>query len=261
MSWDIVMRLFNRFRRLQWKLMLSYTLVTTVVMTGVSLVVMIVELQLLMPHFPQSLSSDVYPVLEAFVEETVHYLEAQSPDINGLQVWASRLASMETLAVRNMQGANSHLQGTIILPGIKQVTVLDADGNMLAAAPEGDEVSDRDSLPADANLVLDAALSGQQIAANLRYFNPQTGLTSVFLSVVGENGDIIGVVIVTLFIPPGQPGLLNILVPTLLITFVGLLLLSIIMGTLFGYLASRGLVRRLQVMGQATAAWAHGDFS
>ncbi|MEM7112425.1 MAG: sensor histidine kinase [Chloroflexota bacterium] len=42
--------------------------------------------------------------------------------------------------------------------------------------------------------------------------------------------------------------------------FIQLLLLSAVVGTLFGYLASRGWVRRLTTLGTAAEAWARGNF-
>ena len=80
--------------------------------------------------------------------------------------------------------------------------------------------------------------------------------------VADEAGErVLGAVGLVLPLPPLDLGIVRQVVPLVAASLVAFTLLAAVAGTLFGYLTSRGLVRRLGALSVAAGAWSRGDFT
>ncbi len=245
------MLIFNQFRRVQWKLALSFAIVTVCVMTIINIGD---TARAVYNASSEGLSVDqIYERIAPFVEQTSHYLKAEPPDLEQLDLWANQLLMSTELLVPFDEGPS-----VMMIPTIEYILIFDTDGLLLVEQQyQGAGLIVSDMITNETQPLLDAALEGEE---GLYYTNTELELTTLFLP-VRDNDGILGAVVVQILLAPSDINGLISFWPEFYDGFVNWLLASIIIGTLFGYVASYGLVKRLQKLEQSADAWAKGDFS
>lgn len=245
------MLIFNRFRHLQWKLALSFAIVTTCVMT----IINIGDTTLAIYNASdESLSVvQLYRRLEPLVDQTSYYFEANPPDLERLGQWADQLLISTEILLPPDEGPE-----VAILPSIDYIAVFDANGALLVERQyEELDFIMSDVITSETAPLLDAALKGEE---GLNYNDTELELTTLFLP-VRDNDGILGVVAVGLYLVPSDVNTLLSFWRDFYDGFVTWLAISMVVGTLFGYAASYGFVKRLQKLEKTADSWAKGDFS
>ncbi len=254
----LVQRGFSSLRRLQWKLTLSYTLVTVAALLILELVLIGVFLVFLnsgtVPLLAaQSFRDDVAPRLEPFLAE-------DPPNVEGLRDELYFFAGES--GIRGGEGNfrvgedNANVSFT---PDEGYLFVVDAERNLLASAPSLDEYPVGETFEAGeipgAEPLISAALDGEERAGELSVRTEEGRYISV--APIESGGEVVGAVAGTFRMP-------NLTVPVLVFIGVSAVVLLIpagIIGAIFGLITSRGPVRRLQNLADASEAWSKGDFS
>lgn len=255
----LMKRGISSLRRLQWKLTLSYTLVTVAALLILELILIGVVLVFLnsgtVPLLAaQSFRDDVAPRLEP-------YFAGDSPDEEGLRDELYFFAGES--GVRGGEGdlrvgeENANVSFT---PDEGYLFVIDAERNLLASAPDLDEYPvgetfEAGDLPGAAPLI-EAALDGEESASELSVRTGEGRYVSV--APIESGGDeVVGVLAGTFRMP-------NLTVPVLTVVGVSAVVLLVpagIIGAIFGLVTARGSARRLQNLAEASEAWSKGDFS
>ncbi len=254
----LVKRGLSSLRRLQWKLTLSYTLVTVAALLILELILIGVFLVFLnsgaVPSMAaQSFRDDVAPRLEP-------YFADGSPDVDGLREELYFLAGES--GIRGGEGnfrvgeENANVSFT---PDEGYLFVLDTERSLLASAPDLDEYPvgetfEAEEIPGAAPLI-EAALDGEESAGELSVRTDEGRYISV--APIESGGEVVGVLAGTFRMP-------NLTVPVLAIlgvSAVALLVPAGIIGAIFGLITARGPARRLQNLADASEAWSKGDFS
>jgi signal transduction histidine kinase len=235
------MRLFRlptSFRRLRWKLTISYTVVTVAVFltlgaTGLLLAVLSSSPSGWLDHYQE--------LAVAQAAESRPFLEAALPDSTLLEVWLRA-----------------------VIPEYEQGVIVSPSGELLAANTQ--EVTDEarpgqpfvdPRAPDESRRLIGQALGGKPEVLGLR-----DGTILAVAPILGEGENVLGVVYVRGFSDALVPG--RTLSSGLLILGVSSIVLTVVaglIGTLFGRVTSRGLVRRLEGLNSAAEAWGQGDFS
>lgn len=240
MVYNDVMRLIQlatSFRRLRWKLTFSYTAVT------VAVLLTLVAASLLGSFFFSPASGWLNHYLELAIDQAEKagpFLETALPDSTLTEVW--------------LRTAIPNDRAVIVSPG----------GELAAASRQ--EAASETSLgqpfvdpkaPGESRQVIVQALGGKPAVLGLG-----DGTIVAAAPIVGEGERVLGALYVRGFSDSLVPGWnfaagLAILISSLIVLTVG----AGLIGTVFGRLASRGLVRRLESLDSAAEAWGRGDFS
>ncbi len=239
-----IQRIVSPFRRLQWKLTFYYTLITVAVV----FVIEIIFLSLAFWYVGANETLLFARSVSDRSQQAAPYFASGKPDAPSLTAFLHGLESANSNPVTNT-------------PSLF-LTIVDAQGHVITSIGPRATTSD------DA---LQAQLSSQD-AANLRSaLDHKTGPDSLFhetsnktvtvvSSIVGENGQIRGALLQRVALPDTWQIYLSIL-PLLLRTVVPLTLFASIPGAIFGFVASRGLTRRLKKLSLVADAWSEGNFS
>lgn len=232
-----VSRILSPLRRLRWKLTFSYTAVT------VAVLLTLLAVALLGSFFFRPASQWLNHYLElatAQAAEAGPFLEAALPDPTLTEVWL-RTAIPEDWAV-------------IVSPAGELAA---ANGSEAAGeASLGQPFVDPEA-PEKSRQVIDQALGGEPAVLGVG-----DGTIVAAAPIVGEGEQVLGALYVRGFSGSLVPGWnvaagLAILISSLIALTVG----AGLIGTVFGRLASRGLVRRLEDLDRAAGAWGQGDFT
>jgi len=253
----------KRFRQLRWRLTLTYTAVTVSALLVVELIAILVS----GPALLNFLDRDILPpqIIEAaridYVPTLRHFLEQEPPDRAGIAIWLERFESSSTL-----------LQGTdevpvVLDPGEVEMFLIDEAGVLLGvSAPESaedllvGEAMDLSDTPATFADLLGAASGGEKDAGKLFAYDDESG--DLYMAVPIYNSAqarLLGVLTMKTAIPTLGTVLgdqFDIIAISLLI----FIILGGLIGALFGFLASRGLVKRLDRIAGVTQAWSMGNF-
>lgn len=243
-------RLLLRLHTLQWRLTLSYVLVTVVsilALQGLILTAVYVFF-LNSPNLTQQLASS----LEEQVAPTiVPYLLQAKPSPTALTAKLQLLVKQN-----NSTSLNSFFQGNT--GGVPTLMVLDRQNNIIA------EIHNAHS-PAPATILqtIDASVAFQQIQQGKGTYTHQlpNGTTLQALPILNIDGSVLGVVADTIDIPFARANYLSLAVRTFLPSSLALTLGSAVIGSLFGIFTSRGIVRRMKTITKAADAWSKGDFA
>lgn len=249
----------SSLRRLQWKLTLSYTLVTVAAL-------LILEL-ILIGVFLVFLNSGTVPLLAAqsFRDDVAPrlgpYLAEDPPNVEGLRDELYFFAGES--GVHGGEGNfrvgedNANVSFT---PDEGYLFVVDTERNLLASAPGLDEYPAGETFEAGeipgAEPLISAALDGEERAGELSVRTEEGRYISV-APIKSEGGEVVGVVAGTFRMP-------NLTVPVLVVIGVSAVVLLVpagIIGAVFGLITARGPARRLQNLAEASEAWSKGDFS
>lgn len=249
------------FRRLQWRLTLSYTLVTVAALVVVELVLFAVLLALLNTDF---LAQEIVgAVKDGFVPQASIYLQRSPPDIEGLNIWLESAAS---------DSITSDSQGRRFTQGLSiqfdqnyRFYVVGPDGQLLAQAVKGHQPALLGE-PFDASAaphlepLLAAALSGQSAAESL-YLTTPDGTLVLALPIESRTGELLGAFALTTPVPAFNLQTLGSIALLILISVIPFTLAAGLIGAVFGFITSRGLTRRLESLSRSADAWSRGDFS
>jgi NarL family two-component system sensor histidine kinase LiaS len=247
----------NRFQQLRWRLTLTYTGVTLaalltvelilLVLTGVG-IVMLINSGFLPAMLVEAANADYAPVLR-------FYLEQSPPDQNGINDW--------------LQGVGSASSVTLPLSfeATDEMLVVGSDGKLLAVRPADLLESKLIGQPFDRQLVpglarpLDAALSGSEDAGRLYSLVEEDRKVVFALPIWDEpHEQVLGVLVAIGAMPTVLSQLAEVL-PILGISALFFTIIAALAGTVYGFLAARGPVERLNRLSEASIAWSQGDFS
>jgi NarL family two-component system sensor histidine kinase LiaS len=251
----------NPFRRLQWRLPVSYTLVTVGALIVVELLLAGALLLLLGSDFLAQVISQA--AVEEIAPEAAVYLGESPADVTGLNEWLESLAGGQR---GGEQGATRITRGlTIEFDENQRFIVLDANQTLLAQYPPAADPSLLGQ-PFDTNLLpglgplLPAALSGERDSDRL-YATVPGGTLIVAAPVWDEDGGVRGVFVMSLLLPRLNLDTLRPLAVVVLYSVIPFTLAAGLVGTIFGFLTARGLSRRLGALSQAADAWSEADFA
>jgi len=255
------------FRRLQWKLTLSYTLVTV----GTILVLELILFGSLIYLFASNLLSEI--VLQAMrdniVPQAQKYLEQTPPDLEGLQLFMDSMSGNQTnIRLRGESEPEITLFMSDILTIDEEsafIVVLDSDLNILAQTPKMDVTAvpgqpfQLEELSGGQDVITNAMMGIQDSEVlNSRLPNGQNLMA---VPIEAQNGEVLGAVILFFTLPIWNSSTLSPIFVTLLITLIPFAIGAVFVGALFGFLTARGLTKRIKHVSDAADAWTQGDFS
>lgn len=260
-------RFLRLFQRLQWKLAVSYTIVTV----GTLLVVGV----LLSGTLIYFLTSDFYTRLAQrsmqnhLAKQLSPYLSQSPPDMEGVRIWTRSLLRTTTTwtGSANLVDRPALSLGSLnlMLDEHLQFYLLDRNRNVLAKVSGTGAVAFPDiqfdpTRRKGSKLLIDRALAEADPEAAL-FVRYEDGVSIAAAPVLGSAGERLGVILVSYLAPVLRVSTLTPLLRPLLLALGPVMLITLIVGTAFGFLSSRGFVRRLQRMSGAARAWSQGDFS
>ncbi|MCP4357045.1 MAG: HAMP domain-containing protein [Chloroflexi bacterium] len=243
-------------RGLRWKLTLSYTTVTVgalitveiILLAAVSVLVFaLVNSGILPAQLIETTSISYTPALRIYLSQT-------PPDVDGLA------ASLEQLA------ATSASLPLAFEPS-ERLFVIAPDGQILAAQPADLFGAGQIGKPFDTQVIpgldepLQAALAGEDDPYKLFTFSSPGDQVVLTIPIWDADHEQVLGVLGGLADFPTLTSILGDALPVLGVSLLLLTLVAGLIGTLFGYLAARGPVRRLNRLSEATQAWSRGDFS
>ena len=144
-------RSLSVFRRLQWKLTLTYTLVTVGVLTFLLLVLMFVSFQLMFST--TQMSTTLTRALTAAAAELAPAMRESPPDLEALRAWTNRVFTNRAISLVVTDNSTENITANELFssPASEETTLIifDQDGNILNAqqnsnALTGQAVSDFD---------------------------------------------------------------------------------------------------------------------
>jgi len=257
--------MFNFFRRLQWKLTLSYAVVTAG--TVIVLTLLLIGIALYFESQNNSRAYDSFYWSKTAFQDNIPYLLNNPQE---LQKWLERVQKtgftwndFQSYTVReSLDYANTLVAKT------QPIYVLDPDLNLIAAAPLdhpqwiGKPFNPRTSIGFSMESIIDAALVGDK-----NYYAQSTlapDLTRLVAFPLRKSDDDPVVAIVIYHIKPigfATPTNLNLYQTFFFMMMFIMFLVALPVGALFGWLVTRRLRRRLVNLSAASQAWSKGDFS
>ncbi len=263
MEWKTrLYRLWNklRFRRLGWKLTLSYTLVTVATLLVVEAIVLGISWTAY--YSGSAIPRQMTRLLDAYVGPQLRpFLQDASPDVVGLREY------LEGLYTHGLEVApNKSVLLTAYTGGASsESAVMDAEGRLLASMPAemgapGKQFVSRFGAVADAPL--SAALSNTQDSSQFYVRTPDNWYVIV-LPVRDADGAVLGAFYFASYYGIlAQTEYLPAMMQTFVIpSFVIVTIVAGVVGTFLGFLTARGLTRRLRVLATNAASWGSGDFA
>ncbi|HET8845163.1 MAG TPA: sensor histidine kinase [Ktedonobacteraceae bacterium] len=248
------MKLFFRpLLRLQWKLTLSYTLITVATLLVLMFAGIIAGSETVAANFSQLVIAD----LKTHASELVPYVSATPPDQAGMTRWLQQPANLTAQVVLWDVPRATY---SLTLDGL--TTVVDRQGVVIAsqgagAFPSGTLLEQR--LPQQAKAVLRAALTGQMDAARLvTSFADGTAIAAYPL--LGPYGRIEGALLVQTT-GMDQPSLLRNALFSALVLVIPVTILAALIGTCFGFLTAHRFSYRFKQLSFTVDQWGQGNFS
>ena len=257
--------MFNFFRRLQWKLTLSYAVVTAGTMIVLTLLLVGVAVYFETQNNSRTLSSFYWS--KTGFQDNIPYLlddpQAQQRWLERVQKSGFNWSDFQSFTVREtLDYANTLIVGT------EPIYVLDVDLNLIAAAPLdnasliGKPFKPRALIGFSMESILEAALVGDK-----NYYAqsiPSADGTRLVAFPLRKSDDDPVVAIVVYHIKPVAfvtPSNLYLYQTFFLVTMFIMFFAALPVGAIFGWLVTRGLRRRLVTLSAASQAWSKGNFS
>ncbi len=251
------------FSRLQWKLTFSYAFVTA--STVIVLATLAVGLALYLESRSTSRTWDSFYWSKTAMQDNIPQL---LDDPEALQGWLERVhavgffeADLRSYSVReSLDYANTYITGTPIY-------LLDPNLNIITSAPADDSLKGK---PFPSRLlnglnvaaILEAAQTGDKNYYAQSLSQPDGSRIVAFPLRKSDDDPVVAIVLYQVrpftFATPSNLEIYSTFF--LIMTFV-VLAVSLPVGAVFGWLASRGLRKRLVTLAAATQAWSTGDFS
>lgn len=257
--------MLNFFRRLQWKLTLSYAVVTAG--TVIVLTVLMIGILAFFETQNSTRTFDSYYWSKTGFQDNIPYL---LDDPQALQTWLER--------VQQTGFASSDFQGFTVRETLDYantlvtedhpIYVLDPDLNLIAAAPParpsqiGKPFKARETFGFSMESILDAALIGDKNYYAQSIAAPDGTLLVAFPLRKSDDEPVVAIALyhlkpVTFATPTNLELYQTFFLMVLLIMFA----VALPVGAVFGWLATRGLRKRLVNLSAASQAWSKGDFS
>ena len=253
------------FRRLQWKLTLSYAIVTAG--TVIVLTILLIGIAIYFETQNNRRTFDSFYWSKTAFQDNIPYL---LDDPQALQRWLERVQKtgfswndFQSYTVREtLDYAN-----TLVVKD-QPIYVLDPHLNLIAAAPLdnpaliGKPFNPRTDLGFGMESIIDAALVGDKNYYAQSMLAPD--LTRLVAFPLRKSDDHPIAAIVLYHIKPitfATPSNLELYQTFFLVTMSIMFLVALPVGALFGWLVTRGLRKRLVTLSTASQAWSKGDFS
>jgi NarL family two-component system sensor histidine kinase LiaS len=230
-------KILPSFRRLRWKLTFSYTAVTVAVLLTLGAAMTLI---LVITSTPSGWLDLYQQLAVAQAAEARPVLEAALPDSTLAEFWLRNAIPNDLAVIVNLSGE-----------------VLVANSQEAAAeAPLGQPFVDPKA-PDESRRLIDKALGGKQEVLGLN-----DGTILAVAPIPGEGENVLGALYVRGFSDTLVPGRrLGVGLAALIASTIVLTVAAGLIGTLFGRVTSRGLVRRLENLERVSEAWGQGDFS
>ncbi len=238
------------FRRLQWKLTLSYALVTTIGVFFFMVAFTVATAWLLR-------ESDLAQVILPPLRYAVPLLIQHRDDPAYLQAWLQHLVREHRVDYTD----HASLRLDLTPARITWAVILDADGTVLALEPPTLCTNHTwRTCPPLVHLPHEWQKPAQAGPTSQVY--PQESGFVLFLPLINGNVQPQGALLLRVAWPAhlGEwlAALRNLLDPAVVGT---VFITSLVIGAVFGYAVTRNLTRRLNALGRAIQAWSQGDFS
>ncbi|MEM7333565.1 MAG: histidine kinase [Chloroflexota bacterium] len=232
---------------------LTYTAVTGGVFLVLWLGLMWLALSLSRATTGSAAGRALFSIVEA---ETAVYLTQTPIDQQGLQTYLDLWVSGDTLRIENDSNTIS-----TIYNGLQFVAVTDLEGQLLAVEPQSLEFGSIKPQLTDAVLTLweTAVENGSSEFGLVDTYRGETAFYHVMP--IESQRQRVGVLLIAYSEESTDDEFAQAFQPVVLGMSVVILCGSLLVGTFFGWLASRGVVRRLGRLETAASAWAEGDFS
>ena len=249
--------LTDRFQQLRWKLTLTYTGVTIAALLTVELLLLVVlgagVISLIKSGFiPSELikatSASYTPILR-------NYLAQTPPDQEGIAVWLEHI------------GFASSVNIPLTFEATDEVFVVGIDGRLFAEKPPGLLEPNPPGQKLDFHVIpglaepLQAALAGTEDIEQLYSFASPGDKVIMAVPVWDAPHEQVLGVLVAMGEYPTLLSLVGDIAPILGVSLLFFTLVAGLAGTLYGFLAARGPVQRLNNLSDATLAWSQGDFT
>jgi len=230
-------KILPSFRRLRWKLTFSYTAVTVAVLLTLGAAMTLI---LVVTSTPSGWLDLYQQLAVAQAAEARPVLEAALPDSTLAEFWLRNAIPNDLAVIVNLSGE-----------------VLVANSQEAAAeAPLGQPFVDPKA-PDESRRLIAKALGGKQEVLGLN-----DGTILAVAPIPGEGENVLGALYVRGFSDSLVPGRrLGVGLAALIASTIVLTVAAGLIGTLFGRVTSRGLVRRLENLERVSEAWGQGDFS
>jgi two-component system, NarL family, sensor histidine kinase LiaS len=256
---------FAFFQRLQWKLTLSYAVVT--VGTMIVLAALLVGIAIVTDNQVNERNFDSFYWSKTAFQDNIPYLV---DDRAALQSWVERVQS-EGFAWTDFQSyitKDSLGLANTLVEMTQPIYVLDPALNLIAAAPLEDPAAIGNPFNArrqegySYESIIDAALTGDKNYYTQSYVQPDGSYVAAFPLRKTDDDPIAAIVIYSLkptsFATPTN---LPVYATFFFIISSIMLAMALPIGAIFGWLASRGFRKRLGNLSSAAKAWSKGDFS
>jgi signal transduction histidine kinase len=269
----------NIFRQLRWKLTLNYTFVTvgtllviTLVLGGILLIRIFQATVYLPPGYSPTNYIDGFMNVENETSSYLYYCQTLSQTPQDLKLVNRMLTKMQSVFAQYQLFRIEQVKVTASTMAELRIAVFKPDGTLLGTSvPDDPAFRDQVGKVFDPTRVpgLDkpfrAALAGAT-DPNLLYTEVEKDQRYVFAAPCfnrsGENPkQVTGVIAILIDAVPTQADIPPYLIDVAGRGLVVFLLFSGVIGAVFGYFFSHGLVKRLDHLSSTTDRWSEGDFS
>lgn len=256
--WQWLKRSLKVFLRLQWRLTLSYTLVTVGVLTLLMMVLVFMG-NWMMYGVPQ-IALTLVEALQQSSSQLAPSFEKQPVDTAALNQWVVDSHTGGTLVINNQNETDGGYSFTSIVSQNTLLVILDKNMLVLASnhperTPLNQPLPEKESRAA--RQILKNALQGERERPKL--IAQEGVLQFASAAITNKQNEVLGAVLVAME-PPGQIELLGWTFVSVMPTMLILTVFAGMIGTAFGALTARGLTKRLKKATWATEAWGQGDF-
>ena len=240
-----IQRIVSPFRRLQWKLTFSYTLITVATIFVIELIFLSAAFTYIGSNENQLFATTVH----SQAQQASPYFASSKPDT------ASVTAFLHGLETANNGNPIFDSPSTFL-------TIVDAQGHVIASIGTHPTSSDAvlyAQLSTQDTANLQSALSVKTSDKGLSHQAPNMTGTAV-ASIIGTDAQIHGALIERRVLPNVWQIYLSIL-PFLPQSIIPLTLFAAIPGAIFGFITARSLTKRLKRLSLVADTWSQGDFS
>lgn len=239
-----IQRIVSPFRRLQWKLTFSYTLITVATIFVIEIIVLTIGFWYIGSNENQLFADSVHEQ----AQQAAPYFSQGKPNAASLTAFLHGLETANTNPIFNSPS--------------QFLTIVDAQGHVIASIGTHATTSDaalQTQLSSQDRANLETAFSRKTDSNGLSHSASDMTATAV-ASIIGEDSQIHGALLERRVLPDIW-GIYVVALPFLVRSVLPLTLFSAIPGAIFGFVTSRGLTRRLKRLSQVADTWSQGDFS